>query len=265
MWVTDPSCHELIAKAQTLVDNVLAKVDNCSIKLAAWNKNSFGHVGREISKLEDSLKYLTDPLSKREVLEKEWRHKEEIMWWQRARTDFLKYRDSNIRWFHSQASMRRTKNVISKLQDADGVVYTDLDKLEHIMESRWMPRPFSFQPITLRSANEGVSKVSELIDVDQGCWQEGLVRELFLPCDMGFILSIPLSNSKPRDKLICHYTNNGQLSVRSAYHLKMTQKFHNMGSASRVNSQVWKIIWHLNIPPRIRVFSWRLYHGALPT
>jgi len=139
--VTGPPCRGLFAKAcggvskTDAVDNVLAKVDNCSMELAAWNRNSFGHVGREISKLEDSQKYLTDVMNKHEVLNKikEWRCKEEIMWWQRARIDFLKYGDSNTRRFRSRANMRWTKNVISKLQDADGVVYTDPDKLEHIV------------------------------------------------------------------------------------------------------------------------------------
>lgn len=65
-----------------------------------------------------------------------------------------------------------------------------------------MPRLLSFQPIALRPTDERVSKVSELVVAYRRCWQGGLVRELFLPCDMDFILSIPLSNSKPRDKLI---------------------------------------------------------------
>ncbi|KAJ8443329.1 LOW QUALITY PROTEIN: hypothetical protein Cgig2_015810 [Carnegiea gigantea] len=164
MWVIDPSCREIIAKAWGDVSKTDA-VDNM------LNKNSFGHVGREISKLEDSLKYLTDAKSRHEVLNKikEWRHKEEIMWWQGARTNFLKFEDSNTRWFHSRASMRQTTNVISKLQDANGVVYTDPDKLEHIV------------PITLRPVHERVCKVRELIDADRGWWREDLVGELFLP------------------------------------------------------------------------------------
>ncbi|KAJ8446312.1 hypothetical protein Cgig2_005843 [Carnegiea gigantea] len=72
MWVTDPSCREIIGDVSKTdaVDNVLVKVDSCSKELAAWNKNSFGHVGREISKLEDSLKYLTDAKSWHGVLNK---------------------------------------------------------------------------------------------------------------------------------------------------------------------------------------------------
>ncbi|KAJ8446311.1 hypothetical protein Cgig2_005842 [Carnegiea gigantea] len=114
------------------------------------------------------------------------------MWWQRARTDFLKFRDLNRRWFHSRASMRRTKNVISKLQDADGVVYMDADKLEHIVVD-YFTQLFtgaSTLPITPRLVHKRVCKVSELIDANRGWWD--------------LIMSISLSDSMPRDKLIWH-------------------------------------------------------------
>ena len=47
------------------------------------------------------------------------------MWWQHARTDFLKFRDANTRWFPSRASIRPERNTISQIQDDNGVFQTD--------------------------------------------------------------------------------------------------------------------------------------------
>ena len=65
-------------------------------------------------------------LSHRQILGliHEWRKKEEILWWQRARLDYLKYGDANIIWFHSMDSMRRAKNTILGLQDSEGAIQT---------------------------------------------------------------------------------------------------------------------------------------------
>ncbi|KAJ8427351.1 hypothetical protein Cgig2_016217 [Carnegiea gigantea] len=52
----------------------------------------------------------------------DWRHKKDILWWQRARADFLKFGDSNSRWFHNRAQARRTTNCIKILQDKEGTI-----------------------------------------------------------------------------------------------------------------------------------------------
>jgi len=51
-----------------------------------------------------------------------WRRKKEVLRAQRAKANFLKYGDSNTRWFHARASMRKTTNAISKLERADGTM-----------------------------------------------------------------------------------------------------------------------------------------------
>jgi len=101
-----------------------------------------------------------------------------------------------------------------------------------------------------------VSKVVELIDYAHGCGREDLIKRIFLPCDADIILTIPLSLSWPEDKLICHYAMVGGFSVRSAYHLRIQSIAQDGACSSHSNMQVWKTIWSLNIPPRIKVFAW---------
>ena len=65
----------------------------------------------------------------------------------------------------------------------------------NIWRDRWLPHPRYFKPITPCGAPYESYKVSDLIDFDNSCWRESLVRLVFLPCDANLILSLPLCES----------------------------------------------------------------------
>ncbi|KAJ8438821.1 hypothetical protein Cgig2_023013 [Carnegiea gigantea] len=109
----------------------------------------------------------------------EWRKKEEVLWWQRAHSDCVKYGDANSRWFHLRANMRRAKNTITGLQDSVGICRTSHASITSIDNSSlmtysphlslqisriWLPYPISFKPITLHSRPYEDYKVSDLIN-----------------------------------------------------------------------------------------------------
>ncbi|KAJ8432657.1 hypothetical protein Cgig2_011823 [Carnegiea gigantea] len=52
-------------------------------------------------------------------------------------------------------------------------------------------------------------KVHDLIDVENGCWREALVKEGFLDCDYEVILKLPLSTSWPPNRLVWHFSSKG--------------------------------------------------------
>ena len=118
-----------------LVDNLLLKIDKCASSLIQWNDEHFGNVGWEIRRLEAQLPRERELGKRKDILGKirEWRKREEILWWQRARSDYLKYGDSNTRWFHSRATMRRARNHIEALIAEDGVQRTDPEGIEQII------------------------------------------------------------------------------------------------------------------------------------
>ena len=97
-----------------------------------------------------------------------------------------------------------------------------------IWEDPWLPRELTRKPITSRR-NNLLWRVDELIDQDQGIWDEQLVRDIFWPQDGELILKIPV-HVDMEDLVAWHYDNRGVLSVRSAYKV---QRAHDKRSSTR--------------------------------
>jgi hypothetical protein len=123
--------------------------------------------------------------------------------------------------------------------------------------------------ITTRRGNIVLTKVSELIDVEVGQWDEEIIKDIFWPVDVQRILNIPLATSMMQDFVSWHYTKTGVFSVRSSYYLEWEhqhgiklRRTSNYGTSS--NLPVWKTIWSLNVPAKIKIHLWRSLLGAIP-
>ncbi|KAL0458751.1 UNVERIFIED_CONTAM: hypothetical protein Slati_0502300 [Sesamum latifolium] len=92
-------------------------------------------------------------------------------------------------------------------------------ELIHAWSDPWLPRSRFFRPITPHLALGGDLLVSEPLDPVLEGWDSRRVRELLWPEDSDLILSLPLSRSGEEDVWVWHYSKNGMISVRSAYHL----------------------------------------------
>ncbi|KAJ8444253.1 hypothetical protein Cgig2_024579 [Carnegiea gigantea] len=109
-------------------------------------------------------------------------------------------------------------------------------------------------------------KIADLIDFDLRSSKEDVIRTSFLPCHAEEILNIPLCHSWPCDKFIWHFSADGEFTVRSAYHLARTIKgSSNASASSHTTPNPWKLLWALNVPPRIKSFGWKMCVGALAT
>ena len=110
--------------------------------------------------------------------------------------------------------------------------------------------------------------VSALIDPLTKWWNVSLVRATFLPFEADSILRIPLSHSMPEDKLIWLGNNRGEFTVKSAYHIAFnlfeTKKDGECSSGDPYQS-LWKKLWHLNLPAKVKIFAWRACIKGLPT
>ena len=132
----------------------------------------------------------------------------------------------------------------------------------NIWRDRWLPKHITGKPITPGDGQE-LHRVSELMTAS-GQWNEDLIREIFFPVDAKAILQLPI---RPRDGDVWAWEpkRHGIYSVRSAY--KLLDKRRRQGEEDQPNTSsdgVWRMIWKLEVPPKVRVFWWRVLHEFLP-
>lgn len=120
------------------------------------------------------------------------------------------------------------------------------------------------------SANEDVEDwlVSDLIDSDMHCWRRDLIMTTFRCEDAKAICRIPLSWRRVTDSIIWLHNRNEGYSVKSGYHVaRQVLKNENWAESSRGSDvkKVWKGLWKLKVPKKIKTFGWRACDGILPT
>ncbi|CAN1787158.1 Putative ribonuclease H protein At1g65750 [Linum perenne] len=92
-------------------------------------------------------------------------------------------------------------------------------------------------------------------------WDVGLIKELFQQEDVEAILRIPMTHGDEEDRIIWHYGQLGEYSIKTAYKLYMASAVGREGLRSQGN---WNAIWKLQLPPKVKHFLWRLARGVLP-
>lgn len=81
-------------------------------------------------------------------------------------------------------------------------------------------------------------------------------------------ISIPESNAE--DRIAWHYERNGIFTVRSAYKLVasiqgQTQRIPSSSSSEPNARSIWDLIWKAKVPPKVRIFGWRVATNTLAT
>ena len=83
---------------------------------------------------------------------------------------------------------------------------------------------------------------------------------------------IPISPRLPDDSLVWAWTPNGRFLVKSAYRAaqKLLPKLNQHGergesSDGSKSRAIWKLIWNLDCPNKIKHFMWRACRNILPS
>ena len=146
MWINHPSCKDMIHQAWNLhtkgsrgaqLNNKLANVKKEAI---GWNKSVFGKVELEIKKklaelqeMQDSIVSIED-VRKEKILREELEgllNKEEIMWAQKARNNWVLFGDRNTKYFQTVVRQRRIRRRIIHIKNEDGVLLEDPMEVEN--------------------------------------------------------------------------------------------------------------------------------------
>jgi hypothetical protein len=90
-----------------------------------------------------------------------------------------------------------------------------------------------------------------------------------LDVDVKRILEIPINIQGFDDFIAWNYNKNGCYSVKSGYHLQWRHTFGPRASqlalpGTSALNPVWKTIWQLKLPGKIKIFLWRALHGLIP-
>ncbi|XP_015959674.1 uncharacterized protein LOC107483570 [Arachis duranensis] len=112
-------------------------------------------------------------------------------------------------------------------------------------------------------------KVSELI-IDGEGWDRRKIHDLFQGSMAELITKTPISLINKKDHFVWKYRMDGQYTVRTGYHVAKEEKdLKEEGrfckpSTSQDWREVWKVIWKLQVPQKVRMFLWKAVHRILP-
>ncbi|GLT96020.1 hypothetical protein SLE2022_136690 [Rubroshorea leprosula] len=146
-WIKEPECEDRIeegwkvGRGNTNISRVLSKIALCGSLLTKWSQAKFGNIPERIKHLQQELLSIKNGSAQdnssgtMEALENElsdWQRKEEVLWKQQFRVQWLKEGDRNTAYFHNRASARRKKNHIAALIDDNGTSISDRRGVEEI-------------------------------------------------------------------------------------------------------------------------------------
>lgn len=130
VWKSDGHCVG--------VQDMHEKLIKLAASLTEWGSREFGGVRSELRQLKARLQVLREVTSRvgpsyeeRKIESRivELNYREDIMWRQRSRIQWLAEGDGNTKFFHQKATTRRRRNHISQLTRPDGSICTDEDKI----------------------------------------------------------------------------------------------------------------------------------------
>ena len=137
-----------------------------------------------------------------------------------------------------------------------------------VWQDHWLPRKHPPLLSVCSIVDFENSTVDILIDPQTRQWNVEMVEGLFNEEEAELIKQIPLSRFAPEDNLFWPFSSSGLYSCKSGYKFlkleeEMLERPH--GSATNEDTQVWKQIWSMNVPQKVKMLLWRACHEAMPT
>ena len=136
-------------------------------------------------------------------------------------------------------------------------------RLVHVWEDDWGPTTLHQCP----NPRE-VQWVADLIDADSGSWDVSILREVFDEDSVQRVQQAALTDCRRRDYVVWTFDPQGLFSVKSAYRVAVCSESHHqaVGSLEKTqNQRMWKTVWKLKIPNKVKCHLWRACLNALPT
>lgn len=141
----------------------------------------------------------------------------------------------------------------------------------NIWNDNWIPRDSTMRPVV--QSPQGPVLVAELIDPVNKVWREDVLAEHFIAWDSEAIQRIAIPTTDFPDCWAWSQEWSGSFSVRSAYRMLVRTRNRREawleGTAASSDpmkeEKAWSNLWKQKLPPKLRVFAWRLAKQSLPT
>ena len=140
----------------------------------------------------------------------------------------------------------------------------------NIWRDQWLPEGVGFKPLC-RKDGALAEQVSELMSPDGLSWDDEALDQNLIPLDAAAAKRIPLGRSMS-DIWAWSGERHGLYTVKSGYRLlaaaEAQQRDFRQGKATHSNHSGdprWQKLWKSKVPPKVRVFWWRIIHDYLPS
>jgi hypothetical protein len=141
-----------------------------------------------------------------------------------------------------------------------------------IIKDNWIPG-YPAGTFTPLSPIPSTAKVRFLMNDSGTEWEVDTVRAFFHTEIAETILNVPISKHGGEDFVSWMHDKHGQYTVRSAYNLARTASFFSdTGAAGRgscsdrdTETKLWKTVWAIQAPNKMKVVLWSVIHDCLPT
>ena len=111
------------------------------------------------------------------------------------------------------------------------------------------------------------AKVSSLIDSEHRSWKEKVLNANLFSFEAKIIQKIPLCHTDQTNTLAWPFTPTGDYTVKSGYTFLQQEYQNSQPGQSDLDylKLLWKAIWSLQVPSKVKNFVWRMSKYSLPT
>ena len=133
-----------------------------------------------------------------------------------------------------------------------------------IWDEPWLSMDSPARPMGPPNLESKDLKVADLLNHATGEWDRQRIDTL-LPFEAHKILQLKPSKTGGGDKMCWLATKNGEYSTKTGYYTALKQmEFDQNSPPSRSNCDWMADIWLIPIPPKLKVFLWKIVQNALP-
>ncbi|KAL2899375.1 hypothetical protein RDABS01_024457 [Bienertia sinuspersici] len=202
----------------------------------------------------------------------ELKQREERYWKQRSRQSWLMEGDKNTKFFHAKSMQLKARNQIKKVKNGAGVIHDDEDQITEVFTAYfeslfsndpWVPNMPGFR-VSNPHINDDGNPVFLKELINDGQWNETLVRSIFTADATDGILQIPIPMFEVEDEWEWSLSKHGEFIVRSACYAGL-QENDRVRPATQVveNRTLWQSFWKIHAPPKGKFFGWKVLHRGI--